>query len=45
MTEITPGMANGPITEEPLVVWRKSVCSMSNGACVEVAVVEEARHG
>ncbi len=34
----TPGMANGPCVEEPIIVWRKSDRSMSNGACVEVGV-------
>jgi hypothetical protein len=36
-------MANGPLTTEPVVVYRKSIRSMTNGACVEVAAITTGR--
>jgi hypothetical protein len=40
VNETIPGMANGPLTTEPIVVWRKALSSMTNGACVEVAAIQ-----
>ena len=34
-----PGMADGPLTTEPIVVWRKSAQSNGASMCVEVAAI------